>query len=155
MAVLKGWAGRMCSGVGNAQRTFGDGVRTRTSRLDGNHTYKSDRFCRRIRQPLGAKVAENRRISSYVPKSKNICRYTPLAGCGRASPSSIMAPWQARPARLWTPGAPPRNRRLRTFAIWCTGPRRHGVGTTMIGQGGSKSHWFHSDLPPQRRRHGT
>ncbi len=159
MAVLKDWAGRMCGGGGNAhgnaRRTFGDGSRRRTPRPDGNHTYKNDRFCRRIRRPSGAKVAENRRISSYVQKSKKIRPYTPLAGCGRASPSSIMAPWQARPAPLRTPGAPPRKRRLRTVARWCTGPRRHGAGTAAIGQGGSESHWFHSDLPPKRRRHGT
>ncbi len=155
MAVLKDWASRMGGWGGNARRTFGDGSRRRTSRPDGKHTYKYDRFCRRIRRPLGAKVAENSRISSYVQKNKIFHRYTPNAGCGRALPSSIMAPWQARPARLRTPGAPPRNRRLRTFAIWCRGPRRHGVGTTTIGQGGSKSHWFHSDRPAKRRRHGT
>ena len=163
MAVLKGWAGRMCGGGGNAhgnahgnaQRTFGDGVGRRTPRPDRNHTYKNDLFCRRIRQTFGAKVAENRRISSYVQKSKKFRPYTPNAGCGSALPSSIMAPRQARPAPLRTPGAPPRNRRLRTFAVWCTGPRRHGVGATAIGQGGSKSHWFHRDLPPKRRRNGT
>ncbi len=155
MAVLKDWAGRMCGGGGNARRTFGDGSRRRTSRPDGNHTYKNDRFCRRIRQPLGEKVAENRRISSYVQKKQKILPIYPKCGMQKGIAVINNGAVASEAGASADTGAPPRNRRLRTFAIWCRGPRRHGAGTTTIGQGGSKSHWFHRDRPPRRRRHGT
>ncbi len=130
MAVLKYFVGRPANGATNATGTRVDAVsgswKNADLRRQLNYKYKNNQFYLRIRQPRGSKAAENRHVSSYVRTNKIYRPYTPLAGCGRPMRSTIIAPWDERPARVRTPGGRPCNRNLWTVAFESKGLRAMG-----------------------------
>ncbi len=154
MAVLKDFVGRPANGATNATGTRVDAVsgswKNADLRRQLNYKCRNDQFYLRIRQPIGSKVAENRHVSSYVRTNKIYRPYTPLAGCGRVPPSSIIAPWDERPARVRTPGGRPCNRDLWTVAFGSKGPRAMGPERYPIGVVDRKTNSFmtiaHGDL---------